>query len=143
MPINPTDGFRFEVTGLKELDRAVRRLDSKTRGTALKKAMRAAGKIILDDARARVPVRSDGREKPGRGPGFLRKNIRVSITANRRQVRARIRHTKDAFYGRFLELGSSHQSARPFLRPALDRKGPEALARFEALLRQQIIGGLR
>lgn len=44
----------------------------------------------------------------------------------------------DAYYGRFLEFGTSTVAARPFLRPAFDARSAEALGIFMDRLRQNI-----
>lgn len=51
---------------------------------------------------------------------------------------AKIGPARTAFFAKFHELGSSHQSARPFLRPAFDEKQDEALQLVGEELAEQI-----
>jgi HK97 gp10 family phage protein len=48
---------------------------------------------------------------------------------NPSRVAANVQTSREAFYGAFLEYGTSHQPARPWLRPALFQAGPRAIQR--------------
>jgi len=78
-------------------------------------------------------------------PGNLRKNIArvrlkgrkyASVTGGEAYVGVSWRG--DAYYGRFLEFGTSRMPARPFLRPAFDARSNEALGIFMDRLRENI-----
>lgn len=62
---------------------------------------------IREDVQRRVPVKS----------GKLRRSVRVTVRKNGRGLLATIR--VGAFYGKFIEFGTSEQPPRPFFRPAV------------------------
>lgn len=68
-------------------------------------------------------------EPPNRDTGNLQSNIEVTQP---RPLIARV--TSKAGYSTALEFGTSTLSARPFMRPARDKKKPEA----EALLKRRL-----
>lgn len=81
------------------------------------------------------------REKILVQPGNLRKNIgRKRLKADRGETGAEIGISwkGNAFYGRFIEFGTSKTAAKPFLRPAFDAKKEEALAIFKEKLAANI-----
>lgn len=147
-----------EIKGLKEIGERLRALPpalGSKGGGPLRYALMQAAKVVRAEAQARVAVRS----------GELRDNIvtkrhpnpkAVGVTErydvgmkggtrrladnvrNRRARRAgqKVRTAGKVFYGRFLELGTVKMQARPFLRPALEAKGGEAVRVFrDAFLR--------
>lgn len=74
-------------------------------------AAEAGGKIALAEARRRCPVKT----------GRLRASLELK-QGKKTPARAnvRIEHGKKEYYGKFVELGTKKQPARPFLRPAMD-----------------------
>lgn len=97
------DGFAELQSELAEI---VQGCDEKHR----EKALYAASCIITDEARRRAPVDT----------GYLSDRGIVSVVLNGNE--ADIGWTSDAFYGRFLEMGTSKMVARPHLRPAYEAK---------------------
>lgn len=76
---------------------------------ASRAAQKELGEAILREANAQVPVDPDHNDARGphlRDSGFVEQDDAVT----------RVGYTQ--FYGRFLELGTKHIAARPFLRPA-------------------------
>ncbi|MES2959800.1 MAG: HK97-gp10 family putative phage morphogenesis protein [Pseudomonadota bacterium] len=78
---------------------------------------------------------------PAKGAKF--KTVRGTALAGLIKTRSRVQTRKsqrgryspnDPFYWRFQEFGTKKQAARPFLRPAADSKGAEALASFSRTL---------
>lgn len=127
---------KTHVEGLEELRRALLELPKVAQGRALRTALRAGGREIEKEARARAPKGTTGR---------LARNIRTKTVRHPRgrtlagrlvvatgdtgahvTVGVRTRGKRDdprnAFYWRFVEFGTSKMSARPFLRPAFDTK---------------------
>jgi HK97 gp10 family phage protein len=133
-----------EVKGLRELRRDLKRLPKLIRNRVLHSALRAAAKPIVDSARARVPVKS----------GLIRRSIVVRKTKKQyRTSRAQVsigvekgRRTKgskkvdfsDPFYWRFVEFGTIHQAAQPFLRPAIDAQKFATFEIFKKALKKGI-----
>lgn len=97
------DGFAEMQAELAEI---VQDCDEKHR----EKALYEAACIITDEARRKAPIDT----------GRLSDWGIVSIVRNGNE--ADIGWTGDAFYGRFLEMGTSKMSARPHLRPAYEAK---------------------
>ena len=98
------------VTGLRELAANSSKLKKSFAGSTLRTALRNAAKPVRTRARNIVDVDS----------GDLRKAIKSKAKVTRSGFGyADVGYEKEQFHGRFLELGTSQQAARPFLRPAL------------------------
>lgn len=107
-----------EVQGLREVSLRLRRLPEKVRRNHANKALRAAMRPVARAARRNVPVVT----------GLIRKNIR-SKTVRLRKLRKgatvelgvlRANKTGDAYYWRFVELGTVNIEAQEFLQKALE-----------------------
>lgn len=138
-----------EVKGLRELGEALTSFGSKLGGKYLARATYYAAKEIKEDAIRRAPVRT----------GTMRDHIAVfkhkideihskaysvdvrPIKLTRKQKRVlsilkkheghRIKIEGDPFYWRFIEFGTSHIKAEPFLRPAFESEKHEAIVKFK------------
>ena len=116
-------------------------------GKAKYGALRKGGAIVKREAKALCPVGIEikGTAKTGqtvkmgqpagkawteREPGTLKKTIRFRVSKDGFGVRV-IAGSKMAFYARFVEFGTARDIARPYLRPALHKKGGEVVAAFE------------
>ena len=115
---------KFEMKGLDELDRAVKKLPEKIQKRVLIGALRAGGRVIQKEAKARAPVKS----------GNLKRNISVVAGKSKKsapigQVQAEVfvATTPKAWYSHLIEFGTKHISAKPFLRPAFDTTHQEVL----------------
>lgn len=131
-----------KVEGLKELANALRELPKAVARNQLRGPVAFAAAQMRDDARRRAPVAAEDLG-PGRPkPGTLRKSViikRVPTAANRAVYILGVRHGKqfqkvgkrelnlDAYYWRFIEFGTSHAAARPFIRPAFEANKRQAL----------------
>ena len=113
-----TGAINVRIIGMKELRADLRDVSKRVATNAIRSAIRQAGKLVIDSAKARVPVRR----------GKLRKGITQRVSTKRGVVTTKVGFLKKAYYGMFVELGHavvSHGkvvgsvSARPFLRPAL------------------------
>jgi len=71
--------------------------------------MDAAAGYAAEQARALVPVRR----------GILKSDITHVVTAKGNVIEGIVGVKKRAFWGRFIELGTSKMGAHPFLRPAV------------------------
>ena len=141
----------IKIDGLRELKNALLKLPEKLGEKVLNGALYAGAKLVVDDAKVKVPVRT----------GELRRNIRArratkkqrgDLTAavvvgvrrlTKKQI-ASIRKKKgrenasDAFYWRFLEFGTSKMAARPFLRPAFESRKTAAALLIKDEIRKRI-----
>lgn len=108
----------LKLTGGPELERALRELGGKIASRLGSNAVRAGARVVAAEARARVPKRS----------GDLKRSIRIFTDPKDRRGSARTAYAGTRlFYGWFVEFGTAHSSARPFLRPALDEAGQAAV----------------
>ena len=137
-----------EIRGLKELETALLELGNAAAGKALFASLMAAGMPIQKTAQSLAPISAEPhyRYTKGRGKklvpsGTLRKNIaRKRLRSDRGETGAEIAISwrGNAFYGRFIEFGTSKMAAKPFLRPAFDAKKDEALTIFKDKLSANI-----
>lgn len=127
------------INGLKELQRALSELPKEIQGRPLRSAVSAAAKLIVDDVSTRVPVGETGnlksavyRYRSRRNSSVGRETFFVGIRGgkaeyantarNRRKgiVGKKYKTAGEAFYWRFLELGTSKMDKKPFLRPSFE-----------------------
>jgi HK97 gp10 family phage protein len=148
--------FEFEIKGLKELDDVLKTFPEKVQRRCIASACFAGATVWREGAKGRVPVRSTpsgpirmnkGGTK-GRLPGFLRASIRVwkrRGMAGGPTVSYGVGTRGYAFYGRFLEFGTSKMAARPWLRPAVDALAGWAVeamrSRMEQLIKRYVLKG--
>lgn len=153
-------GETIRVAGLDDATRALRELPRKLRLGALRRALRAAGRVVQAEARGRAPVLQTATAY--RIKGLVRRSITVrasrlarkrgdigvyvtvrrltgkQITAGKAAGYAVGRNPRDPFYFRFLELGTKKMAARSFIGPALQSKSKEATDAFSTELRRAI-----
>lgn len=141
--------LNFEIKGLKELDDVLKTFPEKVQRNAIKSACFAGAAVWRDGAKGRVPVRSDPpgpirmgrRSTHGRLPGYLRASIRVWLKRGKEggpTVTYGIGTRGYAFYGKFLEFGTSKMAARPWLRPTVDSLVGWATEAMRSRLQQRI-----
>ena len=128
----------IKVDGAWEIDAAFRELGSRAAGRVLRSALTRAGTVLVKAARDRAPQK--GAPDDPYATGQLRRAIskrlrrarpgRQELLVGVQKPRSRIVH--------LLEFGSAHQAAEPFLRPALDEAGPEAVE----VMRQAMVAGI-
>lgn len=112
-----------------------KRLDGITRAAekGVRPAAQAGAQVFYDEVKQRVPV-SAKPHKSGKktyNPGTLRKAIYQAFADKESgdgKAMYRVSFNKThAFYGRFLEFGTSKMAAKPFIRPAYDAALRKAL----------------
>ena len=127
------------VEGLKELARNSNKLKASFAQSTLRTALRNAAK----------PVRVNAKQGVAVDQGDLRRDIKSKAKVTRDgSGYADVGFLKRSFHGRFVELGTSQQPARPFLRPALEKaeQSGEIQEAFVATLNKTIartLGRLR
>ena len=144
----------LEVKGLKEVEQFLKTLPDEVSRKMLYGALMGGATPIMQQAKLNV-LSNFGRsarytytleEALVRG---RRKNTglaaRVDVKIRKGKVRDRMvkagvikPHGDDAFYGRFLEFGTSKMPAYPFLKPAADAKAGEAIKRFNGTLMKRM-----
>jgi HK97 gp10 family phage protein len=96
-----------------------------------------AAEGIASKARSLVPVGKDVPAGKGkwskREAGALRKTIRVVRLKGDPKLNIRVYagNKGEVFYARFVEYGTVHMKARPFIRPALNSSKAEILSTVE------------
>lgn len=120
------------LTGMDELQRKLNRLDEKIQKSIVKDALRETNlEIVLPAVEAKVPVLT----------GALKEGLKVKALNGRGKIGSAVfdeGYKGDQFYGSFQELGSKHQAAKPYLRPALD----ENEERILQSIREKIANGI-
>ena len=98
-------------------------------------AAQAGAQVFYEEVKQRVPVSAKAHSTKGKKqtftPGTLRKAIYQAFADKESgdgKASYRISWNKShAFYGRFVEFGTSRMAAKPFLRPAYDAARAKAL----------------
>ena len=105
------------IEGLRELDKNAAKLKKSFASSTLRTALRNAGKPVRTRAKDGVPVDSGDLRKAIKSKAKVTRagegNVEIGVAVND------VFSGKDGFYGRFIEVGTSQQQARPYLRPAL------------------------
>lgn len=119
--------IKTTLGGARELDRVLKQLPKALRGQVLENAVRAGANVVRKEARARAPRGADASHP---SLGRLADNLRVSKDKRGANSVDMLLHTGKAFWGMFLEFGTSKVPARPWFRPALDRMAGAALGKI-------------
>jgi len=117
------------IHGAKEIEAVLKELPEQVGRNVLNGALMSGANVVVKEARARAPRgKGDTKDAKGRNVGHLFQNIR-------RKRWKRGSHSAEvkigigaAFWGMFLEFGTSKMAARPWLRPAWDASKEKALA---------------
>ena len=130
----------FEIEGLKELAKDIDALTEGFKRSMMRTALRGAARPVVKGAKARVPV----------DEGDLKRSLiaKVSVTRDGRgEARVIARTTKGfhGFHAHLVELGTSQQSAQPYLRPSLDaaESSGDILGGFITAVNKTIDGRLK
>lgn len=112
-----------QLHGFAELEALLRKLPEATAEKVTDNALKIGANVIAKDMKARVPVRT----------GKLRDSITVSSSrkATKNHADAVIGFKKPTSRRAHLtEFGTKHSKAEPFIRPAIDSKGQEAIQKI-------------
>lgn len=122
--------LQYRVSGLRDLDEALKQFPAKLQRKYLARALRAGAKIIQQQAQANAPVKTGAlrrnivvRSAPRNGAaGRVAVGIRAakkigSRTTSTGKVRSVFDKRGDAFYGRFVEGGT-----KPHMIPRLSKR---------------------
>jgi len=130
----------FTVENPQGLTDALRALDNVASESVLRQAAVAGARVIFSEVKVRVPVghKTWESEKQKHYPGFLRDALLIAFdkeeSVEGKLASYVVTWSKDAFYGRFLEFGTSKMAARPFLRPAFEAKKQAAAAAVDDVI---------
>lgn len=117
--------------------------------SATRPAAQAGAQVYYDEVRARAPVSVKVHSTKGKKQTYQPGNLRAAIyqafvedESGETAATYRISwNKKKAFYGRFLEFGTSKMAARPFLRPGYDAARDRAISAVKAVLADEINKG--
>jgi HK97 gp10 family phage protein len=123
-------GISFSFYGEEDIRNALERMVADISADALEEAGLAGAQLLCDDMQERVRVRS----------GKVRRSIGIqTIEKTRYHVVVLVGLTKAGFAGRFLELGTSKMTAKPFARPAWDENEGEVSGAILGKLREAVM----
>lgn len=149
----------LQLKGFDELERKLRALGPKIATNGLRAANRAGAVVFRDAAKEQLVANGSVRtgtlyrniivyakresidSRPVHAVGIRGKNKRYKNSrVNRRLGIAgqRYRVLGDAYYGRFVELGTSRMAAKPFLRPAFAANVDKAIEAVRSRLEKII-----
>lgn len=131
--------FVTNLEGVEDLEAAIRELSEDVQGEALRAAVDAGAEIVRDVAGQLAPKSADGSH--GHEPGWLADHIGKERQWTKTQDTAttHVGPTKEAWYGRFPELGTIYEPAQPFLRPAFDETKNDVIDEVAKQLRNRIL----
>ncbi|AQW29038.1 HK97-gp10 family putative phage morphogenesis protein [Ralstonia syzygii subsp. celebesensis] len=131
---------KLEIVNPQAMIATIEALTKVASESVLRQAAVAGARVLLDEVRMRAPVNLGIYEgKWGRHPpGFLRRNILLAFDKDTSVEGLRASYlvtwSKEAFYGRFVEFGTSKMAANPFLRPAYEAKKAAAAQKFSEVI---------
>lgn len=120
----------MKTEGTADVLRKFSALSAQAQRTVGRDSLRSAARVVVAKAKQRVPVDS----------GLLKRSITQTVSVGNGKFEALVGYRKKAFYGGFVELGTSKMAAQPFLRPALDESHAEIEAVFVDSLNRTIDG---
>lgn len=128
----------FKIEGGKQLERALKRIGPEFEKKIAKSAVRAGANVIAKEARLLAPDES----------GTLKRSIKVVARSKRvgdavasvvtRSGKRWTARGMNAWYAGMVEFGTEKRPATPFLRPALDGKGAEAVKAMAKKIRERM-----
>lgn len=123
---------------------ALRALEAVASESVLRQAAVAGARVIHREAKLRAPVDLriyEGKTGP-HPPGFLRDHIIIAFDDERSVSGLRatylITWSREAFYGRFVEHGTSKMAAKAFLRPAYDAMRQRAAEAVSTVIQEKV-----
>ena len=138
--------IKVDVQGLKGVEDALAQAGPKLAKRALRKALKAGGDLLVASARSRAPLLKVATKR--RQPGELRDSIGMKIVLSAKQESGTVTigplkdkaKGKDSpgTWGMFVEFGSVHGPAQPFMRPGFDSSSQAALEAFTEVIREGV-----
>jgi HK97 gp10 family phage protein len=129
-----------QIKGLHELDAAIRALPDAMQQTVVRAGLTAGGKVFVDGMERRAPKDPEHRViRQGKAyPVPLSESIVMRVSFAKDQARVKVGPSKQAFWGRFQELGTRVQTPQPFMVPTLEGDGQIAVAAFAVAARDKL-----
>jgi HK97 gp10 family phage protein len=129
-----------EIKGLAELDAAIRALPDAMQDKVVRAGLTAAGKVFVDGMERRAPKDPHHRVlRKGQAYALpLSQSIVTRVSLAKDQATVKVGPSKQAFWGRFQELGTKYQTPQPFMTPTLQADGQIAVAAFATIARDKL-----
>lgn len=130
------DGVFVKITGLEQLSQRMKDFPDKLVSKGVRASLTAGGEVFRRAISDGAPVSEDITH--GHEPGFLKDHIAAKVSVSTRQDKGSVKvgPVKKAFYAMFPEFGTRTQTAKPFIRPAFESQGQNALDAFVNKLRE-------
>jgi HK97 gp10 family phage protein len=140
--------MEIKLVGFSELQKRLQEFGPKVAANEQRNATRAAAVVFRDAVRMAAPVRTGllkaniivNKRRSTEGRFVVKYGVRIkavkqkygNTSANRRNRRVGKRFEVEgpAFYGRFIEYGTSKMRAQPFMRPAFGSNVDKAIEAF-------------
>lgn len=126
--------FETHIEGLDFLARQFADLEAKAQRKVWRTSLRKGARPVMKEMRDTVPVdEGDTKRAVAQSVKVQRDKANVDIGIRRKakgRPGARVH---------LIEFGTSKMPARPFMRPAIDKKGHEAVERIGDVFREEII----
>jgi HK97 gp10 family phage protein len=119
--------FNARIDGLNETRKLLKDLPRKLQTGALRSGLRAGAKIVRDEARTLVAVKTGG----------LKRSIRI-IARRMKKGTITVSVGSSLKYAHLLEYGTVRTRANPYLRPALDGKASAAVNAVSTQVREYL-----
>lgn len=113
-----------EIKGLEEVLKKLYELPTKLEKKVLRSAVRKGAVMIRDKARGYAPTDTGNLKK---SIVVMNKRIDGKIALKVGVLKRKSKNSKDPFYARFVEFGTSKMVAKPFMRPAFDASSDDVL----------------
>lgn len=136
----------IQITGLSDLEKRLRELPDKLAKNVLRGAVRAGAAVIQKEAKAKVPIAAGpylhGRKgiKTWYRPGTLKKGIKVRSAprGKAKGIEYWVYVSRNLFWWRFAEFGTSKMAAKPFMRPAFEAQKEAATVAIREYMAKRI-----
>jgi HK97 gp10 family phage protein len=151
------DFQNISIQGFEDFKRQLALLPGRVGRNVLRGAVNAGATVIRKEVALRAPEYTGPVAEGHPPPGTLKRAVYqkqiaelssavqqtffVGVRAGKRQQtlkRGGKTVNLDAYYGRFVEFGTSKMSARPFLRPAFEAKKEAAIEAMRAYMAERI-----
>ncbi|WP_448216287.1 HK97-gp10 family putative phage morphogenesis protein [Endozoicomonas sp. 2B-B] len=136
---------KIKVTGLKELEAQLRKLETEVGAKAVRGALMTASKPMADQMKADVPVDKGNLKKTiGRRSGFYKgdkttRKFQETFAGNNAIAAVQVGAIKKgAWKAHFVEFGTEKSAAQPFIRPAAYALWQQTVSRFKDSLARRI-----
>jgi len=138
----------LDFSGLADIAKDLETLSRAENNKVLRDATRAGAEVLRQEVEDRAPILTGKLKKnvvvvtqKGRRRGEIASGVHirgVNPDTGNSDNKMKASNPRNAFYWRFVELGTSNMSAHPFVRPAFDTRQEEATQAALARMNQAI-----